>query len=96
MSVYRINLPENCHVDWCHEELKNIIPKLENAEAVEINVTDVERIGTPAVQLLLSVDKFCREFNKSIIVKGQSENFYQIFKTLGFEKNYTEWGGISL
>lgn len=64
-----------------------------NNHHVIIHAGNVERITTPAVQLLLSTDKFLRSEGGNLKVKSPSEVFSNVLQDLGLGSQLKEWSG---
>lgn len=75
------------------EELKNLI--LENFnlnKPLVLNLSEVERIGTIGIQILLSSYKLYAQSGHSFSITNPTENFTEVLKDLGLQNSFKEWG----
>jgi len=66
------------------EELKKtLIEELHVYKDVVIDLSNIQKIDMPAIQLLLALKKSCKDMNKGFELKNIDENIYKAFQLSG-------------
>ena len=66
------------------EELKkSFLEELHVYKDIEIDLSNVQKIDMPAIQLLLSLKKSCKKLNKEFEIKNIDDNIYKAFQLSG-------------
>ena len=66
------------------EELKEIfVNELNSNENIEVDLSNIQKIDMPALQLLISTKKSCEKENKTFEIKNINENIYKAFQLSG-------------
>lgn len=66
------------------EEIKEqFVDELNNNNNIEVDLINIQKIDMPAIQLLLSLKKSCKQENKSFEVKNINENIFKAFQLSG-------------
>ena len=66
------------------EELKKaFLEELHVYKDIEIDLSNVKKIDMPAIQLLLSLKKSCKNLNKEFEIKNIDDNIYKAFQLSG-------------
>jgi len=66
------------------EELKEkFLEELDNNDNIEIDLSGIQKIDMPAIQLLISLKKSCAQKNKSFELTNINENIYKAFQLSG-------------
>lgn len=84
-------LPAQCDIStvmWCHENLNNYI---ENNDSMMLSAAGVEKITSPAIQLLIALDKKMSAKNEQLIVADHSDVFAEAFRDLGLMVLLQKW-----
>ncbi len=74
-----------------HDLRELLATTLSETGTIVINAENVERIGTPAVQVILAAGKELSNENRSIVISKSSETFQSAFADLGLEDQLLQW-----
>lgn len=89
-DAYKMELPEVCdilHAESLHAECK----KAAKSNKVQVDASQVNRITTPAVQLLLSLSQGTED--QKLEIENPSDVFVQAFEDLGLHETMNIWKG---
>lgn len=78
MTTLTIKLPVNADIGYSKELYDELSKKLSEADMIEIDASETEKITTPALQLLLASSK-----TAPLELKAYSEQFVKCCKDLG-------------
>jgi len=66
------------------EELKDkFLEEFQTNKDIEIDLSNINKIDMPAIQLLLSLKKSCENQNKLFEIKNINENIFKAFQLSG-------------
>ena len=74
---------ENFTIYEVEELREKFVGELNVYRDIEIDLANIRKIDMPAIQLLLSLKKSCKEQNKSFEIKNINENIYKAFQLSG-------------
>jgi len=74
---------ENFTIYEVEELREKFVGELHVYKDIEIDLVNIRKIDMPAIQLLLSLKKSCKEQNKSFEIKNINENIYKAFQLSG-------------
>jgi anti-anti-sigma regulatory factor len=90
-EIKRIKLPQACDTPFAgalHEEITRDLPGISE---VLMDASAVERINTPAIQLLVMLSRALGAENIHLSVESCSPAFVAGFEQLGLGAQLTEW-----
>ncbi|MCC3861224.1 STAS domain-containing protein [Pseudemcibacter aquimaris] len=65
--------------------------QLNDKSEITIDGSEVERILTPCIQLIVATDNELKKNNSKLIVTNASDAFISAVTDLGLEKEYKDW-----
>ena len=79
----KIYLPSTFNHDECQNIYDECKKNFETSESLVFNASDVERVGTAGIQILLAAGLFCRKNNKTCTIEAPSKALIAAFDHLG-------------
>ncbi|MBP9753094.1 MAG: STAS domain-containing protein [Proteobacteria bacterium] len=70
---------------------ESIISDIDNIAGLEIDASQVERIGTSGIQLLIAIKNYLNKKGMDFKLKAYSGGFEAAFNDLGFATFIQEW-----
>lgn len=89
---FEIRLASNIDQQYAQQLLEEINANIDNYSTFSVDASEVERIGTPGAQVLISLNEYCRQHNFKINVTKPSPQFIAAFRDLGLDVHVQEWG----
>ena len=87
------NLPQSIDISTASDVLDGIKKVYSKDSDFIIEGSEVGKITTPGVQLILSLATTVEKNNKKFTLKDASENMVAAFEDLGLSKQLNEWKG---
>lgn len=91
-DIRRIELPKDCDTQFAaslHEEIARDFALIGE---VQLDASAVERINTPAIQVMVMLSRALTAENIHMSVEACSSAFRAGFEHLGLRAQLTEWG----
>lgn len=82
-AAYCFALPEDSSILEAEEMLKQCRQAADSGQMVEVDLGSVKQITTPALQLMLSLEKSLERQGKTMRLKQVPEGVEDVFQTLG-------------
>lgn len=79
----RHSLPSSCDIKNVSSEYDALHKLIADSSTIIIDASAVSKITTPAIQVLISLSKFCKENKIDLILEGTQAHFEAAFKDLG-------------
>ena len=92
LSECIVNLPSVLDIASA-EQLYKDLSHASHAQKLIIHAEKVERITTPAIQLLLVAEKSLKALEGTFIIQSPSEVFKNAFSDLGLDSQLKQWSG---
>lgn len=90
-SQGEVELPEILDLTSVQELRERLATALAEHNSIHIDAGKVERVGTPAVQVLLAVGRDLTADDRKIIITKVSDVFKSAFRDLGLDEQFSEW-----
>lgn len=84
-------LPEILDLGGAESLKHGLVEAAEAAEVLAIDGGNVERVSTPAVQVLLAVARDLSEKNRQVLLRNSSESLTTAFDDLGLSAELQRW-----
>lgn len=91
MSEIRIKLPSHLDMGALPGLKEELLSALTATSAVTVEAADVERVGTPALQLLLAAARDVLQGGRAFTLQAPSEALMLAFDDLGLGAQAREW-----
>ena len=89
-----LSLPQVLDLTVVHALKENLLDRVTNAPSLVIDASEVEKIGSAAIQLLHAASVSMQGQGKPVSVKEPSSAFVQGFKDIGFGADLENWSVI--
>ncbi|WP_269586083.1 STAS domain-containing protein [Roseibium sp. Sym1] len=86
-----VELPEILDLESVPKLRECLAGALSEQSEIQIDAGKVERIGTPAVQVLLAAAAELAGEKRRLVLTGSSSVFQSAFEDLGLSSQYAEW-----
>lgn len=90
-NVSELMLPASVDLSSVHEVCSRIIAACTESDSLVLVASEVERIGTPGVQLLLAAAREISDRGGALLLKGPSEAVCTAFEDLGLSDDLKRW-----
>lgn len=84
-------LPAMLSINAAAELRKDLLHLLDGSGSIEVDASEVERITTPCIQVILAMEKSAASAGRKFRVIAPSEAFSDAFKTLGLSSYLQSW-----
>ncbi len=86
-----VELPAILDLGTVHALREQLVAALADQTTVSIDASKVERIGTPAVQVLLAAGRALSADGRNLLIGDASETFRAAFSDLGLGEQFSKW-----
>ncbi|WP_428645138.1 STAS domain-containing protein [Roseibium sp.] len=87
----QVELPVILDLGTVHHLRERLATAIAEQNTVSIDASQVERIGTPAVQVLLAASRALAAEDRPLVIQKASEPFRSAFADLGLSEQYSKW-----
>jgi anti-anti-sigma regulatory factor len=91
-DIRRIDLPKDCDTPFASALHEEIARDVSGIAELHVDASAVERINTPAIQLLVMLARALGTENIHMSVENCSPAFIAGFEQLGLSTQLAEWG----
>lgn len=86
-----MQLPADCDMQWARGFQEQMLERAAFDHDIEIGVAAVERMTTPAVQVLVALSRALEVERHRMVVRGSSAAFVTAFADLGLSEMTLHW-----
>lgn len=90
-NIKRISLPKDCDTPFASALHEDIAREVATIHELQLDASDVERINTPAIQLIVMLARALGTENIHMSVESCSPTFVAGFEQLGLGAQLAEW-----
>ena len=91
MDLTEINLPEQLDIAALAALKEELVNAASSSGSLRIDGAAVERVSTPAVQLLLAAARAIEADGRTIRLESPSQTLSAAFQDLGLEQEFRKW-----
>jgi anti-anti-sigma regulatory factor len=90
-SQGEVELPEVLDLGMVQGLRESLAAAIAEQNAIHIDAGKVERVGTPAVQVILAAGRDLSAENRTFVITKASDVFRSAFRDLGLDEQFSEW-----
>ncbi|MCK0069689.1 MULTISPECIES: STAS domain-containing protein [Kordiimonas] len=93
-SAREVKLPRELDLLAAESLKETLLAELDEGEGLLLDASDVERVSTPCIEVLVSAQKTCVATSQSFQISNSSQVLVDAFSALGLDEQFKGWRTI--
>ncbi len=93
-SAREVKLPRELDLLAAESLKETLLAELDEGEGLLLDASDVERVSTPCIEVLVSAQKTCVATSQSFQISNSSQVLVDAFNALGLDEQFKGWRTI--
>ena len=93
-SAREVKLPRELDLLAAESLKETLLAELDEGDGLLLDASDVERVSTPCVEVLVSAYKTCADSGQSFHISNSSQVLVDAFEALGLDEQFKGWRAI--